>query len=297
MTTELATLEQKETLTSLELLDQINVFRAEEKRTMMRHYDFAQIIRDELSVEIDKRKISFIYQKDQRNRDQLVYILSLGYARRLLLRESKEVRRRVTEYIETLEEQNKKLVEMVIQKQLNTAKTQLLEYEQREKEFTDTIEKQEKAIKKQEKTIKKQAKKLEEQQPKIDYLKQITEAKGVRLTMTIIASEYGWSAKKLNNLLCKHKFMRKTKSKRYVLYAKYNKMNKGNQLVKVTTRMSKGRPKYTYEYTEKARMVIHMFLMKEGLLDDYIREAEAEGLDPMDLSPISNFKPRMNKDN
>ena len=97
---------EKDTITSLELVDQINFFRKEEgKKTKTQHYDLLKIIRDEFEEEINQGKISVVTYTDKKGEDRPMYILTLSQAKQVLMRESKFVRRAVIHYIEDLEKQ------------------------------------------------------------------------------------------------------------------------------------------------------------------------------------------------
>lgn len=96
-------LANKETVTSRELLEQINIFRKQEGKSKLEHYDLKKIIRKELSKDFNAGKISCIKQKDSRGREQDLYILTFSQGKRVLLRESPTVRQAVIEYIEKLE--------------------------------------------------------------------------------------------------------------------------------------------------------------------------------------------------
>lgn len=96
-------LANKETVTSHELLEQINIFRKQEGKNKLEHYDLKKIIRKELSKDFNAGKISCIKQKDSRGREQEIYILTFSQGKRVLLRESPTVRQAVIEYIDKLE--------------------------------------------------------------------------------------------------------------------------------------------------------------------------------------------------
>nr|DAV07605.1 MAG TPA: KilAC domain protein [Caudoviricetes sp.] len=99
----------KDRITSLELLDQINIFRKQEgNRAVLQHKDLLKIIRDEFEEEIDWRKISPMSYKDSYDREQPMFVLSYNQAKQVLLRESKFVRRAVIHYVEKLEEELQK---------------------------------------------------------------------------------------------------------------------------------------------------------------------------------------------
>lgn len=94
----------KNTITSIELVEQINIFRKQEgKKTELQHKDLLKIIRDEFEDEIGEGKFSPTSYKDRWNREQPMYILTLNQGKQVLVRESKFVRKAVIEYIEKLE--------------------------------------------------------------------------------------------------------------------------------------------------------------------------------------------------
>ena len=112
----------KKTLSSLELLEQINLFRQEEykekrenntlteaeakrgKFVELEHKDLLKVIRDEFSEEINERKISLVEYKDKKGEKRPMFLLTLNQAKQVLLRESKYVRRAIINYIEVLEQ-------------------------------------------------------------------------------------------------------------------------------------------------------------------------------------------------
>lgn len=96
-------LANKETVTSRELLEQINIFRQQEGKRKLGHNDLKKIIRKELEKDFNAGNISHIKQKDSRGREQEIYILTFSQGKRVLLRESPAVRQAVIEYIDKLE--------------------------------------------------------------------------------------------------------------------------------------------------------------------------------------------------
>lgn len=103
----------KDRITSLELLDQINIFRKQEgNRATLRHDTLLNIIRDEFEEEIrDQKILESFYEVKTGNgvqRKYLMYILTYNQAKQVLLRESKFVRRAVIHYVERLEEELQK---------------------------------------------------------------------------------------------------------------------------------------------------------------------------------------------
>lgn len=119
----------KNEMTSLKLLEQINLFRQEEykikkeNRTLteaeikresyveLRHDTLLDIIRDEFEEEISLQKILESTYKNDRGKEYPLFILTLNQAKQVLLRESKYVRRATIQYIEKLEQFIKELPE------------------------------------------------------------------------------------------------------------------------------------------------------------------------------------------
>ena len=117
-------LKDKNTITSLELLEQLNFFREKEyefksknntltkaeskkgKFTELLHYDFLKIIRDEFEEEINTGKISAVEYKDKKGENRPMFVITLNQAKQLLARESKFVRKAIIEYIENVFQEN-----------------------------------------------------------------------------------------------------------------------------------------------------------------------------------------------
>nr|DAN18710.1 MAG TPA: KilAC domain protein [Caudoviricetes sp.] len=94
----------KKTITSLELVEQINLFRKEEgKETELRHDTMLSIIRDEFEEEISLQKILESKYKNERGREYPMFELTISQGKQVLMRESKYVRRRVVEWLEYIE--------------------------------------------------------------------------------------------------------------------------------------------------------------------------------------------------
>lgn len=101
----LAVLERKNTVTSLELVEQINFFREQESnRAELQHKDLLKVIRDEFEDEIGEGKISPTSYKDQWNREQPMFELTFNQGRQILVRESKFVRKQIIAYLDNLEQ-------------------------------------------------------------------------------------------------------------------------------------------------------------------------------------------------
>lgn len=114
--------EQKENLTSLELLEQINIFRSEyDDKAELLHKTLLEIIRNEFEEEIAEQKILLGSYKDKNNQDRPMYVLTLSQAKQVLVRESKHVRKAVIKYIEKLEQGIQKPPKLTVE--------QILEYQ------------------------------------------------------------------------------------------------------------------------------------------------------------------------
>ena len=94
----------KETITSLELCKQINIFREQEGRSELEHSKLLRTIRDEFEEEINEYKIGLVKYKDKKGEERPMFVLTLSQAKQVLVRESKAVRKAVIHYIEELEE-------------------------------------------------------------------------------------------------------------------------------------------------------------------------------------------------
>ena len=94
----------KQTITSLELLEQINFFRKQEgNKKPLQHKTLLNIIRDEFEEEINEQKILPVTYTDKKGEERPMYILTLDQARQVLTRESPTVRKAIFKYIRALE--------------------------------------------------------------------------------------------------------------------------------------------------------------------------------------------------
>nr|DAV67666.1 MAG TPA: KilAC domain protein [Caudoviricetes sp.] len=100
--------EKKENITSLELVEQINLFRKQElKNSMLKHSDFLKVVRDEFEGELQEGKIPSLFKirelPNGGSKQDLYYLLTFNQAKQVLMRESKFVRKHIILYIERLE--------------------------------------------------------------------------------------------------------------------------------------------------------------------------------------------------
>lgn len=97
---------EKEHITSLELVEQINLFRRQEKGSsckLMTHSSLFSLIEYEFEEEIDECEMSPIFVKNKKGEDVEVYPLSFKQAKQVLMFETRFVRKQVISYIECLE--------------------------------------------------------------------------------------------------------------------------------------------------------------------------------------------------
>nr|DAF21598.1 MAG TPA: KilAC domain protein [Caudoviricetes sp.] len=98
--------EKKENITSLELVEQINLFREQEKGELYKpllHKNLLATIKDEFEEEINELKIQPVGYKDKKGEMRTMFYLTFNQAKQVLMRESKFVRRHIMLYIERLE--------------------------------------------------------------------------------------------------------------------------------------------------------------------------------------------------
>lgn len=91
-------------VTSLEILEQINIFRSIEKVKHLRHYTLLEIIRSEFQEEIDAQEIVGVTYVDKHNQERPMFKLTTEQAKQILMRESRLVRKSVVSYIKNLED-------------------------------------------------------------------------------------------------------------------------------------------------------------------------------------------------
>lgn len=255
----LAILERKNTVTSLELVEQINFFREQEgNKTELGHNDLLKIIRDEFEEEISLGKISQSTYKNDRGREYPMFELTFNQARQVLVRESKFVRKHIMFYIEELEKQISLGVPRNFKEALRLA------YEQQE--IIETLQLESK-IKDQQ---------ISELQPKASYYDYVLQCKGV-VAISIIAKDFGIkSGQELNKLL--HKLgIQFNQGGVWLLYSKY--ADKGYTQTKTHPYFrTDGTPDsrvQTY-WTQKGRLFLYELLKNNGYLPNIEKEYSKE---------------------
>lgn len=126
-------LKKKDTITSLELLEQINFFRKQEGKKEQRHDTLLSVIRDEFEEEISLQKILESSYKN-RGKDYPMFVLKISEAKQVLVRESKYVRKAVIHKLEELE--NKFKVPTTFKEALQLAIEQQEVIEKQQEEIT-----------------------------------------------------------------------------------------------------------------------------------------------------------------
>lgn len=106
----------KDTITSLNLLDEINFFRKQEGgRAELQHKTLLEIIRDEFEEEICEQNIlpTSIY-KDSQGKDRPMFVLTVSQAKQVLVRESKFVRKAVIKKLDELVNSEESMIKNLI---------------------------------------------------------------------------------------------------------------------------------------------------------------------------------------
>lgn len=140
-------------ISSLELVDQVNLFREQEgNRAKLQHKTMLEIIRDEFSDEISQQTLLPSNYISDRGKEYPMFQLSLNQAKQLLVRESKFVRKAVFDYIDKLEEVIKRqfkvpttfreaLLLAADQQAVIEQQQELIEFQQPKVEFHDAVTK------------------------------------------------------------------------------------------------------------------------------------------------------------
>lgn len=241
---------EKDTITSLELLNKINEFRKQlENKVELQHKTLLDIIRDEFSEEIDEQKILPISYKDSMNRNKPMYILTYSQAKQILVRESKLVRKKVIEYIEKLENALKNKFQVPT----NFKEALLLAVKQQEKIEALGLENK---VKEQQ---------ISELKPKATYYDLVLQCTDL-LSTSSIAKDFGKSAQWLNDKLHELKIQYK-QSGQWLLYQCY--ADKGYTSSKTTTYVDNNgvlrTTLHTY-WTQVGRLFIYNLLKEKGIL-------------------------------
>jgi len=158
-------LKDKTTISSLELVEQINIFRREdENKNDLAHSDLLKSIRNEFDEEIAEGKISLSEYKDKSGKLNTMFELTLNQAKQVLVRESKVVRKAVIAYIEKLEK------ELSSYRQLSNKDTLLIQLFSSDAMVVASAHKELVALE-----TAPLIKKIEEQKPKVEFYNQVAD--------------------------------------------------------------------------------------------------------------------------
>lgn len=209
------TINASKKITSLELVEQINVFRAEEgNRAVLQHSDLLKVIRDEFEEEIGIGQISeTLYKHPQNGQEYPMFELTLSQAKQILVRESKFVRKAVIAYIERLENEIKSMFKVP---QTFAEALQLAADQARE------IEAQQKLI--------------AEQKPKAEYFDALVDRK-LNINFRDTAKEIGVKEKDFINFLLDRQYLYRDKKGQLKPIASY--VDKGLFEIKEWTNKNK----------------------------------------------------------
>lgn len=73
-------------ISTLDLVEQINIFRANEGKSNLTHSDFLKVVRLEFDDEINAGNVSLVKYKDKKGEDRPMYILNQNHVDRLMFR-------------------------------------------------------------------------------------------------------------------------------------------------------------------------------------------------------------------
>jgi len=247
----------KDSFTSLELVELINQFRAQEgSKSNLLHKTFLDVIRDEFAEEINEQKILPVKYLDKKGEERPMFILDLKQSRQVLVRESRQVRKAVIAYIDELERQ----LSLHAPKTLKEAL--ILALEQQERLEALALEN------------KVQSQQIAELAPKATYYDLVLQCNSL-LSVTEIAKDYGMSATKFNKVL-KELGVQYKQSGVWFLYAKYQ--DKGYTSTKTQNYNrpdgSQGSKVHTY-WTQKGRLFLYDLLKKADIMPMVEKEVVA----------------------
>lgn len=226
-------------ITSLELVDQINIFRKEDGiKKSLAHSDLLKIIRDEFEDEIGQGKISQSYYLNSQNKEQPMFELTTSQSKQVLVRESKMVRKAVIAYIEKLENEL-----------LNPKPKSDIEI------LADAMQIAQRVIANKDEEIKKLA-------PKAEYTDKVLQS-NTTMTITDVAKDLGITANRLNEFLCEQKVQTKHRD-HYVLLAKYQGKGYERMTTQMIVKNNEAFTRMQLEWTERGRAFIH-FLYNQNL--------------------------------
>ena len=248
------TLNEDGCITSVDLVEIINYFRAIERESgltgrlqnPLQHSDLLKKIRKEIEVLknaglIGQGEFTLSSYINSQNKEQPCYLLNRDGMLMVLNGESTLVRYKTVEYINKLEEKLKQLQtpSYMIDDKIARAERWIAE------------EKQRQAL----------CEKVKKLQPKADYCDNVLADNDELLSISQIAKEFGMTGRKLNELLNKLGVQYK-QGKIWVLYAKYD----DEGYTKYVTHLVQGAGSVTYsKWTQAGRKFIYEILAENGI--------------------------------
>jgi len=91
-------------ISTLDLVEQINIFRANEGKSNLLHKNLLSVVRYEFEDEINQLIVQPVSYLDKKGESRVMFMLTTSQAKQLLARESKTVRKAVIAYIDKLEQ-------------------------------------------------------------------------------------------------------------------------------------------------------------------------------------------------
>lgn len=247
----------KDSFTSLELVELINQFRAQEgSKSNLLHKTFLDVIRDEFAEEIGEQKILPAKYTDTQNKERPMFILDLKQSRQVLVRESRQVRKAVIAYIDELESR------LALKAPKTLKEALILALEQQERLEVLALEN---AIKDQQ---------IAELKPKADYMDMILKNKSL-LTITQIAKDYGMSGTAMNKIL-RQLGVQYKQSGQWFLYSKYHHLGyTSSETVDIVRSDGKRDVKMNTKWTLKGRIFLYDLLKEHDILPMIEKEVVA----------------------
>lgn len=252
----------KDSFTSLELVELINQYRNEEgNKSPLRHDNLLQIIKDEFEEEIGLLKIQETpYIHPQNKQKYPMYVLDHSQSRQVLVRESKFVRKAVISYIDKLENKllENKIVYILPQDFPSALRALAISTEEKQRlELENKVKDQQ----------------IAELQPKATYYDLVLQCKDL-LSTTMIAKDYGMSATALNKILA-GLGVQFRQSDVWFMYAEYQ--DKGYTSTKTQTFAKSdgtlGSKPHMY-WTQKGRLFLYALFKSQGIVPQIEGEDE-----------------------
>lgn len=192
--------------------------------------------------------------------NRLEYFVTLDIAKHLAMMEKNEVGKKVREYFIQCE---KELREISTKQRCFL---EIIEATDQQQVLLGLNKLNTEVIVPLENKVTEQAQMIKEQAPKVEYCDMVLSCPDL-VTISVIAHDYGMSARKMNKLLADRKVQYKNQQNLWVLYARYLGKNYA-RLETVTYEVSDGnyRAKHHLKWTQKGRLFLYDLLKKDDIL-------------------------------